>query len=327
MCNPSTKVSFFSLLLGACFVVGAAITPAHAQATRTWVSGVGDDVNPCSRTAPCKTWAGAISKTAAGGEIDNLDTGGFGALTITKSITIDGGGGEVASSLVTGTNGMTISAATTDVVILRNLEFQGILQSGNAGLSGVQINQAARVVLDHDAIYGFGNGTGTGGIVITPSANVNVNIQNTSVFNNLVGMYDKPTGGATVNLTVEHSYFDNNLGAGIRIDGTGGGNSNVAITDTSISLNAANGLTAVSGSSGNTYVDLTRDVIADNTQNGVDANASGGGASTVTVGSSILSRNVVGAWNNPGSAAMLLSFGNNQVTGPTGSTPSNASFQ
>src|SRR5436853_966367 len=63
--------------------------PADAQATRTWVSGVGDDVNPCSRTAPCKTFAGAISKTAASGIINCLDPGGFGAVTITKSITID----------------------------------------------------------------------------------------------------------------------------------------------------------------------------------------------------------------------------------------------
>jgi hypothetical protein len=76
--------------------LGAMVTPllyaapAQAQATRTWVSGVGDDANPCSRTAPCKTFAGAISKTAPGGEIDALDPGGFGALTITKSITIDG---------------------------------------------------------------------------------------------------------------------------------------------------------------------------------------------------------------------------------------------
>ena len=61
---------------------------AQAQATRTWVSGVGDDVNPCSRTAPCKTFAGAISKTANGGEIDCLDPGGYGTLTITKSITV-----------------------------------------------------------------------------------------------------------------------------------------------------------------------------------------------------------------------------------------------
>ena len=88
-----------SLLLGpmtvVCLTIG--IATANAQASRTWVSGVGDDANPCSRTAPCKTFAGAISKTAAGGEIDALDPGGFGALTITKAITIDGGGGQVAS--------------------------------------------------------------------------------------------------------------------------------------------------------------------------------------------------------------------------------------
>src|ERR1700730_4517993 len=96
--------------------------PANAQATRTWVSGVGDDANPCSRTAPCKTFAGAISKTAPGGEIDALDPGGFGALTITKAITIDGGGGQVASVLVAGTNGIVVQAnASTDIVILRNL--------------------------------------------------------------------------------------------------------------------------------------------------------------------------------------------------------------
>src|SRR5271154_435508 len=94
---------------------------AHAQATRTWISGVGDDANPCSRTAPCKTWAGAISKTAAGGEIDALDPGGFGALTITKPITLDGGGGQVASVLVAGTNGITVAAGSGDAVIIRNL--------------------------------------------------------------------------------------------------------------------------------------------------------------------------------------------------------------
>src|SRR5438309_10456033 len=93
----------------------------QAQASRTWVSGVGDDANPCSRTAPCKTFAGAISKTAAGGEIDALDPAGYGAVTITKAITIDGGGGQVASVLVIGTNGNVVQAnAATDAVILRN---------------------------------------------------------------------------------------------------------------------------------------------------------------------------------------------------------------
>src|SRR6202050_4423772 len=100
-----TKSTFLSALLGALFVAGLAIAPAHAQATRTWISGVGDDANPCSRTAPCKTFAGAISKTSTGGEIDALDPGGFGALTITKAIIIDGGGGQIASVLVSGAGG------------------------------------------------------------------------------------------------------------------------------------------------------------------------------------------------------------------------------
>ena len=104
-------------LLGAALILWLPSAPAFAQATRTWVSGVGDDANPCSRTAPCKTWAGAISKTTAGGEIDNLDAGGFGALTITKSITLDGGGGAVASTLVSGTNGINIAASQTNVAM------------------------------------------------------------------------------------------------------------------------------------------------------------------------------------------------------------------
>src|SRR5437588_2098084 len=122
-----------------------------AQATRTWVSGVGDDFNPCSRTAPCKTFAGAISKTAAGGEIDALDPGGFGALTITKSITIDGGGGQVASVLVSGTNGIVIQAGSADHVILRNLRINGI----GSGINGVRFLAGSRLRLENDVIFGF----------------------------------------------------------------------------------------------------------------------------------------------------------------------------
>src|SRR5215471_3745771 len=100
------KTSVLKVL--AFLVVGTALM--HAQASRTWVSGVGDDVNPCSRTAPCKTWAGAISKTAAGGEIDALDPGGFGAVTATKSITLDGTTGSgFGSILSSGTNGVNVN--------------------------------------------------------------------------------------------------------------------------------------------------------------------------------------------------------------------------
>src|SRR5579883_2400156 len=99
-----------TILVVLCFLFSAGT--ASAQATRTWVSGVGDDANPCSRTAPCKTFAGAISKTAPGGEINVLDPGGFGAVTITKSITISSQAFE-AGVLVSGTNGIVVSAGPT----------------------------------------------------------------------------------------------------------------------------------------------------------------------------------------------------------------------
>src|SRR3569833_721391 len=131
-------------------VLLAALSPSilHAQATRTWVSGVGDDANPGSRTAPCKTFAGAISKSAPGGDIVVLDPGGFGAVTIIKSITLDGGGGQVASILVSGTNGIVINAATTDVVIIRNFRFQGLGPGASTpGLSGINIIQCGAVII------------------------------------------------------------------------------------------------------------------------------------------------------------------------------------
>src|SRR4030081_955919 len=117
------KFRFSIKILAIATFMFAFASMAQAQATRTWVSGVGDDANPCSRTAPCKTFAGAISKTATAGEINVLDPGGFGGVTITKSITISSEGFE-AGVLVSGTNGIIVSAATTDVVVLRGLDIE-----------------------------------------------------------------------------------------------------------------------------------------------------------------------------------------------------------
>jgi hypothetical protein len=155
--------------------------PAQAQATRTWVSGVGDDANPCSRTAPCKTFAGAISKTAPGGEIDALDPGGFGALTITKAITIDGGGGQVASVLVSGTNGIVVQAGASDVVIIKNIRFQG-LRGGNStpGLSAIRFISGLALTVENCEIYGFNN---NGIDVANTTASNFTAINNTQVMN------------------------------------------------------------------------------------------------------------------------------------------------
>src|ERR1700756_4513881 len=151
-------MKIFGLLLAIIPVmIGATLfsVPANAQATRTWVSGVGDDANPCSRTSPCKTFAGAIAKTAAGGEIDVLDPGGFGALTITKAITIDGGGGQVASILASGTNAINIAAGTGDWVTLRNLSLNGVGQYTSPGVTGVRITSARAVHIENCAVFGF----------------------------------------------------------------------------------------------------------------------------------------------------------------------------
>src|SRR5262245_65039114 len=113
--------------------------PANAQATRTWVSGVGDDVNPCSRTAPCKTFAGAISKTANGGEINCLDPGGFGGVTITKSIQIICH--FEAGVLVSGTNAIIVNTAANQEVLLQGLDIEGL----GTGLDGVSILSSAKV--------------------------------------------------------------------------------------------------------------------------------------------------------------------------------------
>src|ERR1700730_2303175 len=309
-------------LVAMTFALCLPTAPAQAQASRTWVSGVGDDVNPCSRTAPCKTWAGAISKTANGGEIDALDPGGFGAVTITKSITLDGGGGQVASILVTGTNAVNVSAQATDVIILRNLRLNGILNSGSPGLTGVQVNTAAKVVIEKCDIFGFN----TAAVNVTPGSEntKNVKIKEATMKNNQAGVLSKPTGGATVNMSIDHSFIDANVGGAMKIDGTGGGSSNVSVNDTSLSLNGGAGANGVSGASGNVAIDLMRVTITKNGGAGVQANISGGGTSTVTVGDSMLSNNA-SAWQALNGAS-LLSYKNVQVAGPVGTGASGQAF-
>src|ERR1700754_403290 len=144
-----TNKSKLLALAGTTLALLAVSAPAHAQATRTWVSGVGDDLNPCSRTAPCKTFAGAISKTFINGEIDCLDPGGYGAVTITKSITIDCTG-TYGSILASGTNGIVISIAVNAndpfrTVRIRGLSINGAGASGTigtrTGLKGISILQ------------------------------------------------------------------------------------------------------------------------------------------------------------------------------------------
>lgn len=262
---------------------------ASAQAPRTWVSGVGDDANPCSRTAPCKTFAGAISKTAAGGIISVLDPGGYGAVTITKSITIDGGG-ELASVLVSGTNGITINdgGTSTITVQLRNLR----IEASPSGIAGISVVSARRVHIENSVIWGF-----TNGIDFRPAVSpTRLTVQNTTIYGNTNDGINiaAGTGGtaATSNrATIENSTIEENSNNGIEVTALG---SFKAAANTFNSLIADNG----TGSSGGT------------TNNGVLAN---GGNATVRLGMNDISGNGMGIQSQNGGA--VLSWGDNHIAG------------
>jgi hypothetical protein len=182
----------------------AGASPAWSQATRTWISGVGDDVNPCSRTAPCKTFAGAISKTAAGGEINAIDPGGFGTITITKSITLDGYGPMTSILAAGATNGVVVNGAGI-VVNLRNLT---INCAGSTTPSGIRIVNAATVNIENVVIENCNGINAAGrGIAIETAADVRVNVRNVT-FANLTnfGIHSNPSAG-TVFLSVDDSVF------------------------------------------------------------------------------------------------------------------------
>lgn len=191
----------FAMKLGSMvFVIAVSATfaaGALAQATRTWVSGVGDDANPCSRTAPCKTFAGAISKTAAGGEINALDPGGYGAVTITKAMTINARG-TLGSVLVSGTNAIIVNAGANDVVYLRGLDIIGV--GAGTDLNGVNFLAGGALHVDDCDIYGFDQS----GINFAPSGTSELYVSNSTFRNNgqrAIHIHPGAVGNATATLT------------------------------------------------------------------------------------------------------------------------------
>jgi hypothetical protein len=221
-----SKVRFTVNALAVSCLILFVTSLAQAQATRTWVSGVGDDANPCSRTAPCKTFAGAISKTADGGEIDALDSGGFGAVTVTKSITLDGTG-TIASILNAGTNGINandVSAASgpgTKTMIFRNITIQG----AGSGFIGINIPSAKAVIVEGVAISGQLSGSGRGISDTRTVTGGSLYVSNSDIRNNSgSGIVVIPASGSPIlQATVNNTRLENNgtsIGTGFVIAGT-----------------------------------------------------------------------------------------------------------
>jgi hypothetical protein len=299
-----SKVRFtFNILASAIFTL-TVVSVAQAQATRTWVSGVGDDVNPCSRTAPCKTYAGAISKTAKDGEISTLDPGGFGAVTITKSITINGGGtgqgyGSILAALTTG-----VIINITDVNDIRKsvrLDWLNI-NGASTGIDGVRMVAGNALHVSNTLIDGFTSD----GIEVTAS---------------------------TATVIVENSKIRNCVGTGMRTNGTTGGGLKATVANSIFSRNGV-GLDFQNG----TIANVVESVVSNNTSHGLQVGEPTAGSSLSIMGTNIASNagtgvNVLNSsrariarcniFNNNVSLApnnLVDSGGNNSIVGNTTNT-------
>jgi hypothetical protein len=280
-------------------------------ATRTWVSGVGDDVNPGSRTAPCKTFAGAFSKTDPGGEINVIDPGGFGAITINKSITIDGQGAFASILPAAGATGVLINAGANDVVTLRNLSING----AGTGFHGIRFLAGAALNIENCVIFGFLQkgvsiedaaapcrvfikdtiirNNGGGGVLFQPGANgvVNAALHNVSLVGNLFGV----TVADRVSASISNCLITGNTNAGI----------------------------AVKGPSAFAFVQIDDCIVSQNNASAGTVGVSATGASAVVVlSSNTVYQNSIGLSATGG--AVLATYGNNRLFNNTSNGATNA---
>jgi hypothetical protein len=295
------RTTVFQAVLALALCLPAAL--AQAQATRTWVSGVGDDGNAvtgCTRLAPCKTFPGAISATAAFGEINCLDPGGFGTVTITKSIAIKC---QVeAGVVVSGTNGIIINVATTDTVYLEGLDIQGV----TTGLSGILILGGGTVHIKDCVVRLFNSSSAGFGINFSPRSAATLNVVDSYISDNGTGLIGGainigPSSGASATVVIERTRVVNNKGNNtIQADGSSGP-VQVQIKD-SVIANNNTGVYALSGST----ISLTNTLVTGN-QYGV---AAGGGA-VILDRTTIQASTVQAVFTNGGGS--VFSYGNNAI--------------
>jgi len=315
-------------LIGA-VIVGTAMvyaTPAAAQATRTWVSGVGDDMFPCSRTAPCKTFAGAIAKTAPGGEINCLDPGAFGAVTINKALAIVCQYTEGGALATLGSNDIIVNAPVADDVFLSGLDLQG----AGTGLNGVRFIAGNSLHIQNSIIRRFAANNGLG-VSFQPSGVSELYISDTVIANNGSaatggGILVQPTGaGGSAKVVLRNVRVENNANTGLRVDSTGNTNAtgiSVEIEHSNFSGNST-GIAAVTGVGTNPIAIMLADSsVANNSGTGILGN---GAATTMRVGNTIITGNATGV--NAAGASTINTYGDNRLDGnPTVGAASNGAF-
>lgn len=200
------------LCVGAAAILTTIATPALAQSTRTFVASNGDDAMPCSRTAPCRTFATAFDRTATNGEINVVDTGSYGPITITRSLTIRAVGVE-AGVIINAGSAITINAGASDRVTLQGLDIEGL----TTGTNGVRILQAGDVLLENMRIHRFSFAA----VSVQTASNTTITISNSTLQSNASGVRVEPTGIGSGHAKVLDTLIVDSANAGLLVDGTG----------------------------------------------------------------------------------------------------------
>jgi hypothetical protein len=291
-----TKISSLQAIAAALLACALSAAPAQAASNRTFVSGKGTDTGTCTLAAPCKTFAFALNQTNAGGEIDVLDPAGYGAVTITKAISIVNDGVGVAAIGVSSGNGITISAGATDSVHLRGLTIAGL----SSGSNGILFNTGGNLAIENCVIRNFANA----GLNIAPSTASSFSVSNTIASNNAVVGIAVQRAASVVVSGVLSNVTANNNGSGINVAGSGA-SLNVTIANSEASNNSSVGVGATSATV------LLHSVVASNNNTGVVAATS----STLLLAQSVVTGNATGVFLTGG--GILNSYGDNDINGNT----------
>jgi hypothetical protein len=278
--------------------------PANAQATRTWVSRNGSDSDPCSRTAPCKTFTGALSKTSINGEISCADSGGYGPVTITKSVTIDCTG-SYASIIAGGTTGVLVNIAPSADDPHRSVRLRGISINGagavgmagtRTGIDGIRVVQATSVFVEDGVIGEFTQQ----GVEVAASTSVNLTLDNVLIRNvNGAGILLATSGGQVV------ASLNN-----VRVDGTPVGLSASGLTRANLrNVMLAHNTTGLRTQNADNIVNVDNMKVSFST-----TGVLGSAGSTIRIANSTITQNVTGLNASGGS---IVSMADNSLTGNT----------
>jgi hypothetical protein len=294
----------FAMLFVSAFFGILSVSGASAQVQRTFVSGLGADSNPCSRTAPCRTFPKAITQTNTGGEIYVLDSAGYAAFTITKPVSIVAPAGVTAGISVFSGDGIDINAGASDTVILRGLT---INNQGSSG-TGIVFNTGGTLHIENCVVNGFVNSSG-----ISFLAGANLEVKDSIFRGNFLGIVVEPASGAA-QAVIDQVRLEENGNIGLLVSE----GSTVTVRNSLVSGNTSLGFEAVSSTPANAELDIENCVVSNNSI-GIAAAGSSTGVPTVRVSNSTVTHNGTGLLNN-GAPAVLLSRGNNTVEGNTANT-------